>query len=144
VTKGSFYYHHADKDELIVACFERTLEILREGQTRPYPGDGWARLCAAAASLALYQSSGHARAHAAHLRLRRPAPELRQPIRADLRRATFRFAAMISDGIADGSIRAVDPMVAAHTLMATVTPPPISSLAQLPQLRPGGAPLPAP
>ena len=120
VTKGSFYYHHTDKDELIVACFERTLEILREGQTRAYPGDGWARLCAAATSLALYQSGGTRGRMLRTYAFAALPPELRQPIRADLRRATFRFAAMISDGIADGSIRAVDPLVAAHTLMATI------------------------
>jgi len=31
-------------------------------------------------------------------------------------RGSERFAAMISDGIADGSIRPVDPMIAAHMI----------------------------
>lgn len=120
VTKGSFYYHNADKDELILACFDRTLDILREGQTRRRPGDGWTRLCASAASLALYQATASQGRMLRSYALAALPPELRQPMGARFHEATSRFADMIGDGIADGSIRAVDPLIAAQAVMAMV------------------------
>jgi AcrR family transcriptional regulator len=120
VTKGSFYYHNADKDDLILACFERTLDILREGQTRPQSGDGWTRLCASATSLALYQATASRGRMLRSYAFAALPPELRQPMGARFREATLRFAAMISDGIVDGSIRPVDPLIAAQTVMAMV------------------------
>ena len=120
VTKGSFYYHNSDKDDLILACFERTLDILREGQTRPRSGDGWTRLCASATSLALYQATASQGRMLRSYAFAALPPELRQPIGARFQQATSRFAAMISDGIDDGSIRPVDPPIAAQTVMAMV------------------------
>ena len=120
VTKGSFYYHNADKDELILACFERTLDILREGQTRPYPGDGWERLCAAATSLAVHQAIGARGRMLRGTAFAALPPELRQVMSARFQQAAFRFQAMISDGISDGSMRPVDAMIAAQTVMATI------------------------
>jgi len=47
VTKGSFYYHNVDKGDLVGACFERTIAIMTEAQTRAAAkgGTGWDRLC---------------------------------------------------------------------------------------------------
>ncbi|HEY3888938.1 MAG TPA: TetR family transcriptional regulator [Caulobacteraceae bacterium] len=120
VTKGSFYYHNTDKDDLILACFERTLDILREGQTRPYPGDGWTRLCASATALALYQATASRGRMLRSYAFAALPPELRQPMGARFQEATLRFAGMIDDGIVDGSIRPVDPLIAAQTVMAMV------------------------
>lgn len=120
VTKGSFYYHNTDKDDLILACFERTLDILRAGQTRPHAGDGWMRLCASATALALYQATASRGRMLRSYAFAALPPELRQPMGARFQQATFRFAAMISDGIVDGSIRPVDPLIAAQTVMAMV------------------------
>ncbi|HEX4197012.1 MAG TPA: TetR family transcriptional regulator [Caulobacteraceae bacterium] len=120
VTKGSFYYHNTDKDDLILACFDRTLDILREGQTRPRAGDGWTRLCAAAASLALYQAAASQGRMLRSYAFAALPPELRQPMGARFHEATSRFAEMIGEGIADGSIRPVDPLIAAQAVMAMV------------------------
>jgi AcrR family transcriptional regulator len=120
VTKGSFYYHNADKDELILACFERTLERLREGQTKSYPGDGWERLCGSATSLAVYQALGDRGRMLRSYAFAALPPEYRSAIRTRFQQASLRFASMISDGIVDGSIRAVDPLIAAQVIMATV------------------------
>lgn len=120
VTKGSFYYHNTDKDDLILACFERTLDILREGQTRHHAGDGWTRLYASATALALYQATASRGRMLRSYAFAALPPELRQPMGARFQQATFRFAAMISDGIVDGSIRPVDPLIAAQTVMAMV------------------------
>ena len=41
VTKGSFYHHNDAKDELVVACFERTFDVMRRVQSAgpERPGD---------------------------------------------------------------------------------------------------------
>jgi AcrR family transcriptional regulator len=120
VTKGSFYYHNADKDDLFAACVEYSLDILRQGQNAPYPGDGFERLCASVASLALYQASGARGRMLRSYALVSLAPEDRAPLQARYRQAAMRFAEMIAEGIEDGSIRPVDPTIAGLALMAMV------------------------
>src|SRR5205085_111468 len=61
VTKGSFYHHNEAKDDLVVACFERTFEVMRRAQrlAQELPSDEWGRLSACAAGLAEFQLSDH-------------------------------------------------------------------------------------
>lgn len=121
VTKGSFYHHNDAKDDLVIACFERSFDIMRRVQSAAMntPGTQWDRLCSAAAALVEYQVSDDGPL------LRTSAisalPEsIRQDILNRWNRASDRFGAMISDGIAEGSIRAVDPVMAAQLLNATL------------------------
>src|SRR5690606_8520747 len=60
VTKGSFYHHIEHKDDLILACFERTLTAVRRATTeaQALPAAGWEQACAMARSLACLQTSG--------------------------------------------------------------------------------------
>jgi len=132
VTKGSFYYHNADKDDLFAACVEYALDILRQGQNAPFPGNGFERLCASVLSLALYQASGERGRMLRSYALVSLAPEDRVPLQARYRQAAMRFAEMVRDGIDDGSIRPVDPTVAGLTLMAMV-----NSSAYLDMVAPG-------
>src|SRR3712207_375408 len=59
VTKGSFYHHNGNKDDLVADCFERTFAVVRQVQrAAETTGDtGWDRLCAAAGELIRYQLS---------------------------------------------------------------------------------------
>jgi len=120
VTKGSFYYHNADKDDLVSACVEKSLDTLRQGQSGPYAGNGLERLAASTLSLALHQANGRRGRMLRHYTLVSLAPALRQSVQASYRQTAARFAAMIEDGVVDGSIRAVDPMVGGLVLMVVI------------------------
>jgi AcrR family transcriptional regulator len=121
VTKGSFYHHNEAKDDLVVACFDRTFDVMTRVQrlAMALPTDQWTRLTSAAAALAEYQLSEHGPL------LRTSAlAALPEPIRKEMvkhsDRVSDRFASMISDGIAEGSIRPVDPFLAAQMLNANL------------------------
>ncbi len=121
VTKGSFYHHNAAKDDLVVACFERTFEIMRRAQRIAIGGQGsaWEKLSTVAASLVEYQLCE--RGPLLRTSALAALPEtIRQDMVQQFNRVSDRFAAMISDGIADGSLRPVDPFVAAQMLNATL------------------------
>src|SRR4051812_15091383 len=53
VTKGSFYHHNDNKDDLVANCFARTFERIRRTQdaAEAAGGTGWERLTAATATL---------------------------------------------------------------------------------------------
>lgn len=121
VTKGSFYHHNDAKDELVVACFERTFDVIRRVQSAAMkrPGNEWQRLCSAAATLAEYQVSEQGPLLRAGALSALPEA-IRQDMGARWARVSDRFAAMISDGVGEGSIRPVDPVIASHLLNATL------------------------
>jgi AcrR family transcriptional regulator len=122
VTKGSFYHHNEAKDDLVVACFKRSFEVMRRIQRaamEEQPGDQWSKLATVAATLVAYQLSAHGPL------LRTSAltalPEsMRHQMMEGSNRVSDRFAAIIADGIACGSVRAVDPFIAAQMLTATL------------------------
>jgi len=121
VTKGSFYHHNEAKDDLVAECFERTFAIMRSVQfaARDLKADQWTRLAAATATLVNYQLSDHGPLLRASSMGALPLA-MRQDIAERYARISDRFAGMISDGIAEGSIRAVDPLVAAHMLSSMI------------------------
>jgi AcrR family transcriptional regulator len=121
VTKGSFYHHNDAKDDLVVACFERAFEVSRRVQrlAMNLPDDAWARLSSAAAALAEFQLSPQGPLLRSVALSALPEP-IRQQMVGQANRVSDRFASMISDGIAEGSIRPVDPFIAAQMLNATI------------------------
>jgi AcrR family transcriptional regulator len=140
VTKGSFYHHIDAKDDLVVACFERTFEVMRRAQrlAMALPGDQWSRISSAAAALAEFQLSPQGPMLRISALTAVPEP-IRMQMVLQSARVSDRFASTISDGIAEGSIRRVDPFIAAQMLNAT-----LNAAAELPFWVPGATPKAAP
>ena len=121
VTKGSFYHHNDTKGDLITACFGRTFEVMRRAHAAGFAAgeDGWSRLCTITAALIRHQLSDDGpllRLSA----LSATADELRPGLLAAFAQLTERTAGVISDGIADGSIRPVDATVAAELVSGMI------------------------
>ena len=121
VTKGAFYYYNQAKDDLVGQCFDSTLTLMRATQESAdaVTDTGLDNIVSVAASLVRNEVSG-----AAPL-LRTSAltavPEaMRETVIARFDQVSARFTSVISDGIADGSIRPVDANVAAHMLTAMI------------------------
>lgn len=110
VSKGSFYHHNQNKDELVLDCFELTFGVVREAQNlgRVLPCSGLDRLRATCAALAEYQMSPRGPLLRTTALAALPGPSRRQMIDR-MNRLSERFGSMIADGIIDGSIRPVDP-----------------------------------
>lgn len=133
VTKGAFYHHVESKDDLIVACFDRTLEVLRRAivAAEAVSTSGLQSLATFASALVATQFSGIG------LLLRMSAlttlPEtLQAPVIAKYSPIINLLASIVSDGIADGSIRPINPNLAAEAIMGM-----INSADELPAFAPG-------
>jgi AcrR family transcriptional regulator len=119
VTKGSFYHHLDAKDELVIECYRRSFDIIADAQrlAEEAGGDQWQRLASVTATLLDFQFSERGPL------LRTTAlsglpPGVRSTMIDRSNRIARRYAGMLSDGIAEGSIRAIDPLVASQTMMA--------------------------
>jgi AcrR family transcriptional regulator len=122
VTKGSFYHHHETKLDLIAACFERSFEVLRHTlrAAEQARGAGWLRACAAAASLVRFQLGEHGPLLRSTATSALPDDPHRDRVRRTLQRLTERIASVLVDGLEDGSIRALDPAIAAQLLSSAI------------------------
>jgi AcrR family transcriptional regulator len=121
VTKGSFYHHNEAKDDLVVACFRRTLEVMRRAQRLAAQSakEGWGQLSGAVTALVDCQASG--RIPLLRTAALTSAPEAMQSqLVGGFDRISLNFASMISDGIADGSLRPVDAHIGAQMVTAMI------------------------
>ena len=121
VSKGAFYHHNETKDELVVACFERTFETMWRAihAAEQAGGTGLEVLVSAVAALIEHQMSGEAPL------LRTSAltavPEgLRPGLMQRFNRISYRFASILCDGVADGSCAAVDVNVASQVISSAI------------------------
>ena len=121
VSKGAFYHHNETKDELVLACFQRTFDIMWRAihAAEQAGGTGLDVLVSTVAALIEHQTRGEAPL------LRTSAlTAVPEAIRAELMqrfdRVSYRFAAILCDGIADGSIAPVEVNIAAQVITAAI------------------------
>lgn len=119
VTKGSFYHHLDAKDDLVIACYRRSLDTIADAQrlSGEVPGSYWQQLSSTIATLLDIQFSerGPLMRTTALSGLPR---SVRSAMVARSNRIARRYAGMMNDGIGEGSIRPIDPLIAAQALMA--------------------------
>jgi AcrR family transcriptional regulator len=117
LTKGSFYHHHETKEELIAACFERTFAVMRvvQNAAQAAGGSGLQRLAAACQALLAFQMSSHGPLLRVTAWTGLP-DALRLDTRRTMERLSERFAGLVVDGMADGSLRVLDPHLAAQVV----------------------------
>ncbi len=121
VTKGSFYHHNDNKDDLVAACFERTFAVVRQVQqaAEAVGETGWDRLCAATSELIRYQLSDQG--PLLRISAFSALPEgLRGETKRTMDRLAQRFGSFVVEGMIDGSIRPLDPFVAARVVDSAI------------------------
>ncbi|WDI30175.1 TetR/AcrR family transcriptional regulator [Hyphococcus flavus] len=121
VTKGSFYHHLDKKDDLVIECFRMSYSCVSRTQLRALEmeGDYWLRLSSSMATLIDIQFNSDfplLRTTALHAL----PTDIRSTIIERSNRVARRFAGMLVDGIAEGSVRAVDPFIASQMMMSTL------------------------
>lgn len=121
VTKGSFYHHLDAKDDLVLECFrrsyQRTSRVL--SAVEDSEPSGWRRIETAIATLMdiqFFQSWPLLRTSA----LQALPAALRNEVVARAQRTALRFSGTLIDGMKDGSVRIVDPLIASQLIVATI------------------------
>ena len=121
VTKGSFYHHLDAKDNLVLECFRRSLAAVSDAQdaAAAVPGDRRRQLTSAVAALLDVQLSDRMPLLRTTALLALPE-ELRAQVvdRAD--RIALRFAGTVIDGITEGSLARVDPVIAGQVILSSL------------------------
>ena len=121
LTKGAFYHHIKTKDEIVLACFERTFDVIRRTiiAAEAVGNTGLQTLTTLTTTLVKHQILGNApllRASAVD----NMSESDQVVIMSGIDRVVTRIASVISDGIADGSIRTIDAHIGAHAIMALI------------------------
>ena len=119
VTKGSFYHHLDAKDDLVLECFRRSHRRISNVQRQAAEAGSteWEHMETAMAALLDIQFAGNwplTRTSA----LQALPPEVRADVVARSDRTAVRFAGLLIEGAAHGTMRLVDPMIASQTIIA--------------------------
>lgn len=122
LSKGSYYHRHDTKDDLVVACFERSFALQRQAlvAAQEAGGNGWQRTCEACAALVRLQLSVEGPLLRSTATSALPTAEHRRAARRTQMRLTERLASLLVESMVDGSMRPHDPAVGAQVLAGAV------------------------
>ncbi len=117
VTKGAFYYHIKDKDDLLLQCFERSLEQTQkiQNQAQEQGASGIKKLEISCREIFYLQNSSAGPLIRYNNLISLPPGKRKQVLR-QTHRCSAQFGQFIRDGMRDGSIRLIDASVAQNML----------------------------
>ena len=121
VSKGAFYHHNETKDDLVQACFRRTFDLMWRAihAAERAGGSGLEVLVAAVSALIEHQIRGGA--PLLRTSALTAAPEAIRPLLIErFDRISYRFASLLCDGMADGSVAPVDVNIASQILSSAI------------------------
>ena len=118
-TKGAFYYYNDNKDDLVAQCFERSIATIRKAVnlTESYEVPAWEHLCSVARGLVRFQLGGDGPLLRSTANSALPDLKHRERVNAELGRVIERVAGVVVSGLMDGSVRPIDPRLAAVNLL---------------------------
>jgi AcrR family transcriptional regulator len=118
VSKGAFYYHIRNKEDLLYACYERSIEITRRIHRRVMGTEltGLQKVDETSRRIFHAQNSAIGPLIRYNTITALPPPRRRE-ILAATEDSNAQFEAFLREGMADGSVRKVDPFLA-RSLMA--------------------------
>lgn len=125
VTRGSFYHHIDAKEDLVIACFERSFAVIRHTQRAAAAGDAdsLTRLTETCAALVAFQLSDQGPLLRSTALSALPADDHMAMV-LESRRVSTRFASLVSDGVREGVIRPVDAEIASQAVTAALNAAP--------------------
>ena len=121
VSVGSFYHHLDGKDDLVVACFERSFRIMEDAQARAEaahvsPGR---RLGALTNLLLAFQFAAESPLLRTSAYQTLPL-DLRAKMFDRTRALTLHISGLMADAIAERTLRPVDPLIASQVFIAAI------------------------
>ncbi len=121
VSKGSFYHHLSGKDDLVLECFDRSYSRVSRAQRIALGsgGSAWDQITSSTASLLEVQFDAEFPLLRTTALQALPA-DLRNTVVRRSNRMAQRFAGMMIDGMAEGSIRHIDPLIASQCLISSL------------------------
>ncbi len=122
VSKGAFYHHFPSKQAVFLALFDRWIDGLQHAiDATRIPGETVPQRLEAMAGVAqqvLQATEGQIPLFLEFWHRATKDPEVWQTLIEPYRRFRATFAGMVREGIAEGSVRPVDPDLAAHVLVS--------------------------
>jgi AcrR family transcriptional regulator len=121
VSKGAFYYHIRNKEDLLYACYERSIAISRRIHARAMRADsnGLAKLDETARRVFHAQNSDTGPLIRYNTITALPTPR-RKEILAATEETNSQFDMFINEGKKDGSVRDVDPFLARSLMTGAI------------------------
>lgn len=122
LTKGAFYHHLVGKEDLLAACFTRTMRLIGAAQAKGRGvGSGWDRLSQILGALADLQLDGPGEQLLRPTALAAGPEALQRAHLGQYLQAANSVADVVGQGVEDGSVRPVDPTLASHYLLVVLT-----------------------
>jgi AcrR family transcriptional regulator len=121
VTKGSFYHHLESKDELVLECIRSNYKRVAcaLSKSRAAGGSHLQQVSSAMATL-LDLQFGQKWPLLRSTAFASLPPTLRHEVTVRYNRTALSFASSLIDGIQEGSVRPVDPLIASHVINSTL------------------------